>query len=155
MFVLFGAPGAGKSTLGQALAQKLNLPLFDVDQMIEDKTGFKRDELWKRAGERYYRSIESSVVYELKTGVVACGGGTVLNQDNLAHLQTHGQMIYLFCPVEVLLKRFFNSPRALLQTEPELRKLLEQRIPIYEKIEAKRIDSSQSIEKQLEALVHE
>lgn len=155
MFVLFGAPGVGKSTLGQALAQKLNLPLFDIDQMIEDQTGLKRDELWKRAGERYYRSIESSVVYELKTGVVACGGGTVLNRGNLAHLQSHGQMIYLFCPIEVLVKRFFNSPRTLVQTEPELRKLLAQRIPIYEKIEARRIDSSKPIEEQLKALMHE
>ncbi len=153
MFVLFGPPGAGKSTLGSALAHKLQLPFFDIDILKEEKTGKPCHILWQELGDVKYRELETSIVQALKPGIIACGGGTVLNPQNLAHLQTLGQMVYLMCPLEVLVDRYFSKPRAMLQTKEQLKVLIEQRIPIYEKIPAIRIDSSQFIGDQIKNIL--
>ena len=153
MCVLFGPPGVGKSTLGNRLAKHLNLPFSDIDELIEKHTLIDRATLWQTKGEVYYRQIESSIVKELKPGIIACGGGTILNPDNLKILKTLGKLIYLTCPFPLLKKRFFSIPRAMLKTEAELKCLLEQRIPQYEKIEAIRLDTSGSIEMLIQELV--
>ena len=80
MIALVGFMGVGKTSVGRALAARLNLPFVDVDETIETKTGETIAALFKAHGEPGFRAVEGEVVAELLSGpeaVVALGGGSV------------------------------------------------------------------------------
>lgn len=83
--VLVGMMGAGKSTIGRILADRLGWPLVDSDRAIEAKTGRTVRELWEAGGEDAYRALESDVVLDAVRGdadvVVAAPGGVVLDEQ--------------------------------------------------------------------------
>ena len=153
MFVLFGPPGAGKSTLGSALAKKLKLPFYDIDALLEQTHRKPCHILWQMLGVKKYRKQENIIIRTLKPGIVSCGGGTVLDPDNVTQLKGHGKFVYLSCPIDILISRYFEKPRAIAKTKEQLKALLEKRFPIYEKIPAIRIDSSQSLDNQIKNIL--
>ena len=81
--VLVGLMGAGKSTVGRIVADRLDRPLIDSDRAITDKTGSSVRELWEQGGEAAYRRLESTVVLDAlrddQPSVVAAPGGAVLD----------------------------------------------------------------------------
>ena len=80
--VLIGPPGAGKSTVGKALAKILNLNFVDSDREIENNTGRKISEIFVEDGEEFFRKIELSTVSDLLEnfeGVISLGGGAPIN----------------------------------------------------------------------------
>lgn len=134
---LIGMMGAGKTTVGQILATRLNYRFFDTDAVIEQATGRSISNIFATDGEAAFRQVESQVLAELSTYtklVIATGGGIVLQQMNWSYLR-HGLMIWLDVPVEQLYDRLkTDTSRPLLQQEnPQhiLQTLLDQRHALY------------------------
>ena len=95
--ILFGMPSSGKTTLGRMLANKLDKPFIDLDEYIAEKHGAPAD-IIKTRGEKYFRQLESAAVAEIAPSsgkIIALGGGTVLNPDNVKKLKMNGVMIYV------------------------------------------------------------
>lgn len=138
MIVLVGMPGSGKSTVGRSLANRLRLPFFDSDAVIEQRLGGSIRDYFEREGEAAFRELEQAVIDELTQGaprVLATGGGAVLRPANRQHLHGRGTVIYLRSSAESLHRRLkHDTKRPLLQVGDPLQRLRElyaQRDPLY------------------------
>lgn len=141
--ILVGARGAGKTTIGHALARNLDLPFYDTDRLLEEYLGEPIVQFWGREGESCFRKKESEVVCKLpklSPGVVATGGGVVLDQGNRECLRENGTVFYISLRPESLLSRLQNAwgsrPRLMshLSLEEEVREVLLHREPIYKEV---------------------
>jgi shikimate kinase len=140
--VLVGMMGVGKSTVGRALAAALDRPLFDSDEMIEDRTGRTVREIWLADGEPVFRALETEVLLEALEGdepsVIAAAGGVVLSETNRSILQSaDADVVWLLADVEVLVDRTRSGGhRPLLDTDPEaaLRRMFDERAPLYQEV---------------------
>lgn len=135
---LIGLMGAGKSTIGQKLAQTLGKEFRDSDGEIEKRTGVGIDVIFDIEGEEGFRRREANMIRELtqERGIVmATGGGAVLAEENRQLLRNNGFVIYLQASVEHLVNRTRNDrQRPLLQSGDSfktLSELLAGRGPIY------------------------
>jgi shikimate kinase / 3-dehydroquinate synthase len=112
---LYGPSGAGKSTLAKKLARALNLPLYDLDSEIENRSGLSIPDIFASKGESAFRLLEhetlSTLILDTVKGgsVIALGGGALLNPDSRALAESHGRVILLTAPFDVLLKRLSES----------------------------------------------
>lgn len=138
---LIGPMGAGKSTIGRALARELGLAFRDSDKEIEARTGADIPLIFELEGEAGFRVREHAMLDELTqlSGIVlATGGGAVLDAENRANLAARGEVIYLHTSVEQQLKRTARDRhRPLLHTDDprtRLTELLAQREPLYREI---------------------
>lgn len=138
---LVGPMGAGKSTVGRFLAERLGYEFIDSDHEIEERTGVTIPMIFDIEGETGFRQRETAVIDELTQRpniVLATGGGVVLAEDNRRALRSRGFVIYLRSSVESLVQRTKNDRnRPLLQTDdPEkvIRSILEARDPLYMEI---------------------
>ncbi len=138
--ILIGPPGAGKSSIGKNLAKKLEQPFCDTDQLIEEQTGKSIAEIFIDSGEAQFREIERAVVLQVlqdRTGVIALGGGSVLDDDVQAKLQRMSDVVFLDVSISNAAPRVgFNRDRPLLVGNPRQQwiALMEKRRPIYEKL---------------------
>jgi shikimate kinase len=130
--------GAGKTTVGRAIARRLDRPFFDSDHEIEARTGARIPVIFELEGEAGFRDREASVISELTERdniVLATGGGAVLRPENRAALQNRGVVIYLRAnPHDLWLRTRRDKNRPLLQTEDpkaRLEALYEVRDPLY------------------------
>lgn len=130
--------GSGKSTVGRALARRLDKAFFDSDQVIEERTGVRVSVIFEIEGEQGFRRREKTVIDDLtlrKDIVLATGGGSILDAENRGHLLSRGFVVYLKAPVEQLFERSNRDRnRPLLQTEhprETLEALLRERDPLY------------------------
>lgn len=116
------------------LARWLSLPFFDTDQEIEKRyTPLSCAEIFRALGEREFRALEREVLLALPEvrAVVAVGGGTVLDPENVQILRTKGTLLYVRERKEILRERFLRHP---LASGESFESLYEQRIPLYESI---------------------
>lgn len=130
--------GSGKTTVGRALAKKLNKRFIDSDHEIEARTGASIPLIFEIEGEKSFRQREAEVIRDLteQQGIVlATGGGAILNPGSRAYLKSRGTVIYLRASVNSILQRTSNDKnRPLLQTaDPRKRieELAQQREPYY------------------------
>jgi shikimate kinase len=133
---LVGFMGAGKTTVGRALADKLGYDFFDLDEMIEASTGKTVREIFAELGERRFRHLERKAIEScrnVKRTVIALGGGAYVCEENRKLLRSIGKTVWLDCPLEVCLSRIKgDQSRPLLGSEAEMRALLNSRRPAYE-----------------------
>lgn len=109
--VLIGFMGTGKTVVGRRLARRLGRQFVDTDAALEEVTGLSIPAFFERYGVVRFRSEESLLVKKLAHQgnlVIATGGGTVLNPDNVKDLMEHGILIRLTASPEVLHKRLHN-----------------------------------------------
>lgn len=135
---LIGPMGAGKSSVGRVLAEKLSYNFVDSDHAIEDKTGVTIPMIFDIEGEEGFRLREKAVIDELTLlpqTVLATGGGAILNIDNRKNLRSRGVVVYLKSSIDILLQRTKNDRnRPLLQTDDAkktLQDILEAREKYY------------------------
>jgi shikimate kinase / 3-dehydroquinate synthase len=124
--------GAGKSTVGSQLAERIARPFVDLDRLIERRHG-PIPELFKR-GEAEFRRIEEGILAEILAGtesVIALGGGAVLSPLSRERLRARAFTVYLDVSVETAWKRVRGSGRPLAQREDQFRKLYEARQASY------------------------
>ena len=139
---LIGPMGAGKSTIGREIADRLHLEFFDSDQEIERRTGADIAWVFDLEGEEGFRKREETVIEDLseKQGIVlATGGGSVISTNVRNHLSARGIVVYLETTIDKQVARTQRDRRRpLLQTEEEPRTVLENlavaRNPLYEEI---------------------
>lgn len=135
---LYGAPGSGKSTIGQTLAHSLDRSFFDQDQKIEQASGKPVWQIFADEGEAEFRRRETDVLKQLieqKPGIIALGGGSLLAPENRAAAENAGRVIVLNAPLTVMHARLKTDPnrRPLLagDMEMKLKNLLEARAEHY------------------------
>jgi len=137
--VLIGFMGAGKTTVGRALAARLGWATVDCDDLIEARAGKTIAAIFGDEGEAHFRDLEAAVAAGLASyahTVITTGGGVVERPENLDHLRRAGRVVYLRARVETLYGRVRGSDhRPLLQVADPLgrmRELLARRAPAYE-----------------------
>lgn len=135
---LIGLPGGGKSTVGRQLARRLHVAFADSDAVIEQRLSMSVRDVFERNGEAYFRDIEQRVIAELTSdlnGVLATGGGVVLERANREALRNRSIVVYLRAAPRELFKRLRKDlKRPLLQVDDPLARLMElheQRDPLY------------------------
>jgi shikimate kinase/3-dehydroquinate synthase len=136
---LTGCMGAGKSTVGRALAARLGRAFIDLDEEIAGATGLRPGEIIEGRGEPAFREIESAALLRLAEPdgrVVALGGGTLERPENLALVRRTGKLVYLRASAEVLAARAEGeglASRPLLQGAAleRMREILARREAIY------------------------
>ena len=100
--------GAGKTTIGKALAKRLELGFVDSDRVVEERTGVSIPTVFEIEGEDGFRKRESQVIADLSRAnglVVATGGGAVLRPENRANMRGNGFVVYLNVPPHLLWER--------------------------------------------------
>jgi shikimate kinase len=139
---LTGFMGAGKSTAGRLLAQRLSWEFVDLDEMIERRAGKTIEAIFAQHGEPAFRQMESEALLELVAGkqnasrVIALGGGTVTRSENLQTIAHAGGLVFfLDAPSGALLRRCREDvngrARPLAGDNMKFRKLLEKRRASY------------------------
>ncbi|MGF6758455.1 shikimate kinase [Paraburkholderia sp. GAS42] len=133
-----GLMGAGKTTVGRAVARRLDRPFFDSDHEIEARTGARIATIFELEGEAGFRDREAHTIAELSGRdniVLATGGGAVLRPENRELLSSRGLVVYLRAnPHDLWLRTRRDKNRPLLQTEDpkgRLEALYAVRDPLY------------------------
>ncbi len=140
-FFLYGPPGAGKTTLGKVLAERMRLPFSDLDRTVQNNAGMTVREIFASEGEDGFRRRELEALRETCAGpaaVVSLGGGTLLDPEARALAEKSGTVLCLDCPLDVLRTHINLNPgtRPLLANGLEsagkpLEDLLAKRAPHY------------------------
>jgi shikimate kinase len=139
---LVGFMASGKSTVGRILAGLRKEPFLDLDQVIEDRKGKSIPDIFREEGEDAFREAESLCLAQVATGspsVVATGGGVVLDPGNWTVMERTGRVVYLETSFGEMVRRLGSGQgrpvhqRAMAENDPlaALRRVLEQRIPLY------------------------
>lgn len=145
---LVGFMGTGKTAVGRELARKKKWQFLDLDDLIELREKRVISDIFAKEGEPYFRRVEKRVLKEVakeKKFVVACGGGIVIDPDNIKVMKETGMIICLTASSAVILKRTSGCTyRPLLNiSEPkkQIELLLKLRAPFYARAD-KTIDTS-------------
>ncbi|MDD5860969.1 MAG: shikimate kinase [Prevotella sp.] len=142
--IIIGYMGAGKTTVGRALAKDLGLEFYDLDWYIENRMRKTVKELFDERGEEGFRKIEHNLLHEVaefENVVLSCGGGTPCFFDNMDYMNQQGDTVYLKATPEVLYGHLKMGktvrPLLLNKTSEEVqtfvREQLRQREPYYSK----------------------
>ena len=161
--VLVGLMGAGKTSVGRRLAEKLGIPFVDADHEIEAAAGKPIREIFADQGEAYFREGERRVIQRLignGAQVLATGGGAYMNEETRARIQEQGVSVWLRASLPLLMKRVGkrNDRPLLMADDPEavMRGLMEQRYPVYAladvTVESRDVQHSQMVNDVIRAL---
>jgi shikimate kinase len=139
--LLIGMMGAGKTTVGEALASKLGWRYLDSDEQVQQHTGKTVPEIFAEQGEDAFRAEERRALEEAAHSddhlVISVAGGAVLDPHNRAVIKDAGFVVWLRATIETLTRRVGDGAgRPLLGDDPEeaLRRLYPQRRPLYEEL---------------------
>ena len=142
--ILVGLPGAGKSTVGAAVAERLGRTFLDFDLELERREGRSVGQMFAEDGEGYFRQKERELTEELRlvgNMILAPGGGWITQSEAVGLLRPPGRLIYLSVGPEAALERLGaeRGQRPLLATSDplrELRRLFDARRAAYESADA-------------------
>lgn len=130
--------GAGKSSVGRAVAEQLHFEFVDTDELIESRTGKSITQIFATDGEAHFRELEQKIVEQLQTStgrVISTGGGLPTRQSNIDSLKSHALVIALCVSPERIWERVrHQSHRPLLQIPNPKAKIVEMlaaRAPFY------------------------
>jgi shikimate kinase len=121
LIYLCGFMGSGKSTIGRILARMKKVPFYDLDEIIEKNEKNEITNIFKEKGEDHFRSLEKRYLESFETGqsaVMALGGGTVCNENNIRFVKSSGVLIFLKPTIGIIVNRLSgNKSRPMLRDE--------------------------------------
>lgn len=132
-----GFMGCGKTTVARHISRRLQIPAYDLDQLIVEHCGMPIPQIFEKYGEAYFRQVETEVLkstQDLRPAVFATGGGILTNPENGKVLQKLGTLIYLKTPFSLCYQRIKgdqNRPLAISKSREELLKLYQGRDAVY------------------------
>lgn len=145
--VIVGPPGAGKSTVAAVLAERLGVPVHDVDTAIEHAEQRSISDIFVDDGEAAFRALERAEVARAlahEVGVIALGGGAVMHPETETDLAGH-VVFFLDVAIADASKRIgFDRSRPLLSVNPRATwtKMMNARRPTYERVATHRVDTA-------------
>lgn len=147
--VLVGPPGAGKTTVGEILAQRLGVDLHDTDRAVEQTAGRSVADIFVQDGEAEFRRLEAEAVLRAldeQSGVVALGGGAVMQEVVAQALREGGhRVVFLDVSIADASRRIgFDASRPLLVVNPRASwtRLMQARRPTYESLATVTVDTA-------------
>lgn len=153
---LCGFMGAGKSTVGKALAKELNWPLLDTDQLIEEAYG-PIPNIFAEHGEAYFRQLEAELANTLSNMekvIISTGGGFVLSEAVQKQLKG-SSVVYLEVPFEECYERIHCSDRPLVRanSREQLHEIFQKRDQIYRSVASLCVDNSGILSKTVAQII--
>lgn len=134
--ILIGYMGAGKTTVGKALAKDLGVTFYDLDWYIETRMRRTVKQLFDERGEEGFRRLERNMLHEVaefENVVISCGGGTPCFFDNMEYMNQQGQTVYLKASPETLFQHLHMGrgvrPRLLGKTDQEIMDFIRREVP--------------------------
>jgi shikimate kinase len=132
---LTGFMGAGKTTVGRALAENLRVPFIDLDAEVESRSGACVREIFDTLGEAHFRRLESESLRRtaaLETCIVATGGGVPEEPENRAWMRLNGLVVWLDATLPVVEERLAQvTDRPLFGDSEEVARLFARRRQVY------------------------
>lgn len=161
---LIGYRGTGKTTTGKLLSEMLGFSFIDTDQRIEHMNGSSIREFVEQHGWQAFRTMEQSLLFELKqtdNAVIATGGGMILDPANRSFLRENGLVFRLYADMATLLSRIGEDPvsdasrPSLTGEEPEseIRKVSAEREPFYSRTAHHQIDTTDRTPQQVALII--
>ena len=135
--VFLGMMGSGKSSIGNLVSKKLDLPFIDIDSLIIENTGMSVLEIFEKKGEDYFRNLEEKITLKyLKRikNVISLGGGGFINNKIRKEILAKHFSFWLNWDESILIRRIKNSkkrPLAFKSTDQEIRIMIKNRSKIY------------------------
>lgn len=154
--VLIGMPSAGKTTIGKLLETKLHKSFIDMDEIIVQDTHTSIPEIFKRSGEAGFRKLETMTALKLSVlnqKIIGTGGGTIKNKINVDLLKLNGVVIFIDRDLDKLVT--YDPNRPLSSSQEAVKKLYEERFPIYQKYADITVKNNDKIEDTVEKIICE
>ncbi len=150
--ILIGYRCTGKTSAGKKLAEELKVTFYDSDAMIIDRIGKTIREWVAEKGWESFRRVEKAVIKEISSlapGIIALGGGAVMNLENREIIKKNGRIVWLTADVQTIIERMkadplnedLRPPLSEGDWEAEIRETLDKRIPLYASLADFRVDT--------------
>jgi shikimate kinase len=161
--ILIGYRCTGKTSVGKRISERLHIPFYDADELIQEHTGKTIKEIVDEGGWEAFRKEEKAVIIGLSSSedaVISVGGGAVMDPENRETLKRSGLFLWLTADVGTIVERMKNDRTGDEQRPPlssdglerEISEVLEQRTPIYRQLADFTIDTSG---KEIDAIANE
>jgi len=135
--VFLGMMGSGKSSIGNLVSKKLDVPFIDVDSLIVENTRMSVSEIFEKKGENYFRILEEKITLKcLKRirNVISLGGGAFINANIRKEILANHFSFWLNWDDSILIRRIKNSkkrPLVFKSTNQEIKRIIKDRSKIY------------------------
>ncbi|MDD4496282.1 MAG: shikimate kinase [Eubacteriales bacterium] len=131
--ILIGMPGAGKSTIGPLLAEKLGLSFADTDDIIKESDGRELRDIVAQDGFEGFLRLQQKILMsrELKGCVISTGGSVIKSEALMSYFSSIGRIVYLKTDVEILEQRLAPGRRLARANGQTIRQMFEEREPLY------------------------
>jgi shikimate kinase len=153
--------GSGKTTIGKRLGRDLGIEILDLDKEIEKRSGVSISTIFEIEGEDGFRNRESLLVKDIAqcfNGVIATGGGVVLNPTNRICLASSGVVVYLHASPHLLYSRTrCDRKRPLIQVSDPLKRITElvvRRDPLYREVADVIVEAGDNMTNIVEQIKH-
>jgi len=152
-----GMAACGKSTVGKAVAEKLNDNFVDTDLLIEQKNGLSLEEIKNKYGYKFVRAEEEKVILDLNSSnkIISTGGSAVYSSKSMMHLGTFSKIIYINTPLEIIMKRIdVGQKRGLAVPDGmPIPDIYNEREPLYQKYSEITLDGSMTIQQLVDVVL--
>ena len=163
---LIGFMGSGKTHWGKALAEKLQLPFYDLDKIITDTQGKSITEIFAEQGEEHFRLLERDLLHDIVEKhpaiVLSCGGGTPCFFNNIDFMKKEGTVVWLNSSIEALTERLKKekNQRPLIKeiSDEDLRsyilKKMNDRRLYYEQADVHVVEETVTLDSLIQQIIH-
>ena len=151
-----GMAGCGKSTLGKAISENLDLSFVDTDHLIEGEYRMSLEDVKKEFGYKFVRSAEEKAILGLDRSaeIISTGGSAIYSSISMHHLMSFSKLIYIDTPLDIIIERIgIGQERGLAMPDGiSVADVYIERKPLYEKFSQLTVDGSKSIEQLVDEL---